>query len=275
MKGASFHYPRAPHALSKHIATAFAKGARAVGHDWFARQYPDEIADWNTTYGILHGGTDVIRHCEENKKDFWYIDHGYLRRSSSIEARDGYYRVVKNELQHTSFAGVGGAPEVSECGERRLRELGVTLAPRRNPADGEIIVLVPPTDYQWRFYTPHLQRPEEWVRVWKEHCEKKFCRPVVVSRKGDEIPLTKLLDKASYVIGFNSTGLLEAAARGIFVESTGPSPLFWLKSWDDRKTWEATRYAIFCEIAQRQFTLGELATGLAQTVLRNVGEFPG
>jgi len=268
MSGTSFFYPDAPHRMSSTIALRFATGARACGHEWFTREYKGEIDDLNTTYGILHGGTDVIRHCEREKKDYWYIDHGYFRREE-------YCRVVKNELQHTSFAGVGGAPAVSECGENRLRELGITLAPRRDPATGEIIVLVPPTDYQWRFYTPSVDSPENWVKAWQAHCEKTYCKPVVISRKGDKLPLTKLLDRASYVVGFNSTGLLEAAARGIFVESTGPSPLFWLKPWHDRKTWEDTRYAIFCSLAERQFSLGELASGLAQTVLRNVGEFPG
>lgn len=276
MLGKSFHYPKAPHNLSEHLAHAFAKGARSNGFEWHAKEWDGgELGDFNTTYGILHGGSEVISRCEKEKRPWWYIDHGYIRRSSSIMAMDGYYRVVKEELQHTSFAGVGGSPVVSEAGERRLAELGVTLAPRRDPAKGEIVLLVPPTGYQWMFYTPKVETPLEWVNAWTAYCEKTYCKPVVVSRKGDKTPVSDLLDRAALVIGFNSTVLIEAAARGIFVESTGPSPLFWLKTWHDRQTWEETRYAIFCEIAQRQFRIDEIAGGIAQRTLRSLGEFPG
>jgi hypothetical protein len=272
MLGTAHYFPLAPHNVAEKMARAFAAGARANGLDWFAKPWSGVTDDANSTYGILHGGTEVIRQCEAEKKDYFYIDHGYFGRSSSMGAMDGYYRVVKNDLQHTVFCGVGGAPAVSERGERRLREFGATLAPRRNPADGEVIVLVPPTHHQWRFYSGLCDEPDEWTAKWKAHAEKTFTKEVVVSKKGGEKSLTTLLDKASYVIGFNSSGLIEAAARGIMVQSTGPSPLFWLKPYYGREQWEETRYALFCEMALRQYTLPEIRSGAAHLMMRNNGD---
>lgn len=271
--GASFFYPDAPHTASSKVAKAFAKGARAQGLEWFAKPYSGTIEDVNTTYGILYGGTEMIRQCEAEKKDYFYIDHGYFGRSKSIIGMEGYYRVVHNGLQHTSFGGVGGAPAVSGSGESRLRAIGTTLVPRRDPAVGEVIVLIPPSSHQEHFYRAQGLRISEWIAAWELHCRKTYCRPVIISRKGDETPLTKLLDKASYVIGFNSTGLIEAAARGIMVESTGPSPLFWLKPFYSRSQWEDVRHALFCEMALRQFTMEEMTSGYAHNMLREIGEF--
>lgn len=272
MNRTAFWYPDAPHSASFRIAQALEDG----GDGWKAEMFtgkpqaPGSVA----TYGILHGGTEVIRAAEADKRDFWYVDHGYFGRSSSVDRTDGYYRIVRNDLQHTVFGGPGGAPAVSGASERRLGRIGRPLAPRRDPASGTHVVLVPPSHHQWRFYSPQVLHPDRWTDAWRAHVERKFAKPALVCTKGGPVNLEDALDSASLVIGFNSTALIEAAARGIMVESTGPSPLFHLKSWYGRSQWEDVRWALFCEMAMRQFTLAEIRSGEAMSTLKEIGECP-
>lgn len=102
--------------------------------------------------------------------------------------------------------------------------------------------------------------------------ERTFSKPALVCTKGGPVKLEDALETAAYVIGFNSTALVQAAAMGILVESTGPSPLFWLKPWYGREQWEEVRWALFCEMAARQFTLAEIRSGEAQETLQSIGE---
>ncbi len=247
----------APHRASYDMACAFHKAG------WPMVRMSDfdkvESADLNAVYGILHGMEPIIRACEAAGRDYLYIDHGYFGRSSSPTAMDGYYRVVKNELQHT----VMDEPRISAAGLLRLDKMGVRLKQRRRARDGEVILLLPPSEHQCRFYAAQGVPPQdEWIAQWKLALEHKHRRTVVVCKKGDG-NLENSLDIAALAVGFNSTAMIDLAAKGVLVESVGPSPLFWLPSWMPKRQWEDRRQALFCELALRQFTLDEIAQGMA------------
>lgn len=251
-------FPKAPHSASRRMAQAFAAGANAAGEHWVSADYPSGLSERNAIYGILHGGEDIIRHCEERGLDYWYIDHGYMGRSSSPEAMDGYFRIVKNGLQHTDVTG----PTTG-----RFEKLGVEVLPCKE-SDHSKVVALPPSQHQIKFYGPETAK-HFYIMVQNAD---RYGEELVYSRKGEEIPLTKHLEDASYCIGFNSTGLFEAARRGIPVEATGPSPLSPLRDCLETKEWEEERLRIFRGCAERQFTLAEIADGTAFRNLRALGE---
>lgn len=251
-------FPKAPHAASRRMAQAFAAGANAAGEHWVSADYPSGLSERNALYGILHGGEDIIRHCVERDLDYWYIDHGYMGRSSSLEAMDGYFRIVKNGLQHINVTG----PTTG-----RFERLGLEVLQCKG-TDHSKVVALPPSQHQIKFYGPETAK-HFYLMVQNAD---RYSEKLVYSRKGDKIPLTKHLEDASYCIGFNSTGLFEAARRGIPVKATGPSPLSPLRDCLETKEWEEERLRIFRGCAERQFTLAEIADGTAFRNLRALGE---
>jgi len=257
----AWNFPKATHPAAKRMAQAFVHGANASGEHWVMADYPSGLSEKNALYGILHGGADIIKHCEERGLDYWYIDHGYFGRSSSLQAMDGYFRIVKNGLQHTDVSG----PTTG-----RFEELDIDLCPAQEFMPGNV-VFVPPSKFQNDFYGKKITAPYHALSI-KRGCEYGW-KNCVISTKGDKIPLTRHLENASYVLGFNSTGLFEAARRGIPVETTGPSPLAPLYDCLDTKEWEEKRLEIFRGCAERQFTLAEIADGTAFRTLRALGEF--
>lgn len=251
-------FPKAPHSASRRMAQAFAAGANAAGEHWVSADYPSGLSERNAVYGILHGGGDIIRHCEERGLDYWYIDHGYFCRSKGLYSMEGYFRIVKNDLQHRDVSG----PTTG-----RFQNLGINLLPTETLYRPNLVAL-PPSEHQISFYGSEVAKDFYRHIEWIGHQYDE----VIFSRKGDKIPLTKHLEDASYCIGFNSTGLFEAARRGIPVEATGPSPLSRLRDCLETKEWEEERLRIFQGCAERQFTLAEIADGTAFRNLRALGE---
>lgn len=258
--GISWFFPAAPHRTSEVLADAFAKGMVRCGFEWFKAAADDgPIGKINTLYGILHGGEDIIRRSEGAGRPFYYIDHGYWGKSKSLSNLNGNFRIVRNALQHTEiskgpFAG-------------RFDANPVDLLPARTYRP-DYMVAIPPTKYQVSFYGRNIL---ETFLERLRNLTPGFAE-VHVSEKGDDIPLDEHLDKASFALGFNSTGMVEAARRGIKTETTGPSPLGELNDVWDKEEWERTRLGIFRGCADRQFTIEEIADGSACRTLQAIGE---
>ncbi len=164
---------------------------------------------------------------------------------------DGYYRVVRDSLQHMI------EPKVTAAGRQRWDKLGIALEPKRT--EGDAILLFPPSEHQARF---HGIDRAKWVEIWKADLELQHRMDVILCEKGDgnaEI----YLDRAYRAVGFNSTAMLDLAAKGVPVDALGPSPLFWLPSWMPKRQWESRRFDLFCSLAERQFTVAEIKRGMA------------
>jgi hypothetical protein len=250
----------APHQAGTRIAMAFAKksGWRVVSAAFSQR--PQPLPRNNLFYGVLHGGESLFHRCKAEGAAFLHVDHGYFRRSHSPQELDGFLRFTRDDVQKA----FGDLPSPSERAKERFARLGVALGKYRE--GNSHVVIVPPTTHQTRFLK--LIPVEDWIKAWSDNLEAEFGLPIIVSTKTN--PAFAYFEGARLVCGFNSTTLIDAAAKGIPVRATGHSPLTVLRDKTGEE-WEQARYDLFCELSEHQFNMEEIEGGVAYAILKEKG----
>lgn len=157
-------------------------------------------------YGILRGCDRIIDECEWIGRDFYHVDHGYVRRGHY----HGYYRISRNGLQWSGAVGDYPAD--------RWRSLGVDLQPWRRT--GRTVVVCPIARAIGAFYgiDPHL-----WLAAVTRELARHTDRPVVVKPKDSEEDLSTVLKDAWCLVAYNSNAAVEAVIQGVPVIVLGPS----------------------------------------------------
>lgn len=213
-------------------------------------------------YGILRGTEDIIKHCEEIKRDYYYIDHGYFNSGHF----SGYYRVTKNGRQKVIYEA-----HDRNYPDDRWRSLGKDIQPWKRI--GRNIVIFPFNEVKpfgfpvAKFYNID---PRKWVDNIKEECKLHSDRTVVVKEKWKG-NIEDVLDDAWVTISHSSNASMEGLLAGVPTIVTGESaclPISW-RFEDIEKPWWPSREWLMNSLAYQQFTLEEMYDGTAWRALND------
>ena len=197
-------------------------------------------------YGILRGCGGLIHECEWIDRDYYHIDHGYLKRGHY----EGYYRVTKNGLQADMF-------QRGPTDSGRFRALGLGVKPWGKT--GRNIVVCPMTG----FIGEHLGiDPRKWCESVVRELSLYTDRPIIVKQKGQG-DLSETLTDAWCLVTHSSNAAIDAIISGVPAIVLGDSaaePVSWTfediekPDWPERSSW-------LYGLAWRQFTLDEMRSG--------------
>lgn len=224
--------------------------------------------------GIANG--KIGNHAVKNKKDYYFIETGYLGNYRSNNNRTGrkvYHRIVKNAMQH---------PDIMDVPDDRWKQL-VKFNPNlqyhgwRKP--GSKILLVLSTQKPFEYYG---QDRERWIkntiRTIKRHTDREIVIREKASRgtRTNETIYDALGDDIYALVTYNSIAAVEAVQYGIpafALAPTAAAPVCSdnLKQIENPvKPDEDIVYKWLCSIAYGQFSLNEMLSGQAwQMVLEN------
>ena len=237
------------HINSQTVCKAFAQGADAPIVP-SAPLLPGSIA----MYGCLRGLEPTLRQAQMEKRDWYYIDNGYIKPGHY----DGYYRITRNAYQ------IDGAGK--SYGWRYAR-LGINANPWR--IDGRHIVFCPPSEVWCGIIG--INR-EAFIADTLYKIKVKTKRKVVTRAKASGRSLELDLQDAWCLVTYSSNAAVEAAIAGIPVICLGrcaasaisgtindietpPTP--------DRANWLGV-------LADNQFTLEEMRNGTCWRQIRAV-----
>ena len=212
----------------------------------------------------------IIKRCWEDKRNFYYMDTGYLGNRPNPDNPNGWkhwHRVVPNNLQHNAV--------ISRPADRWQR-LGTKMRPEQRY--NRNILLVAPDEKPCSFYGITL---DEWMQTTIDALKQHTDRPIQVrerpaSRRDRKTQRAEdwLLDVHA-VVTFNSSAATECILAGVPVFVTAPAnaarPVSnldlskietpWFPSDDERHAWA-------CHLAYGQFHTTELADGTAAAILK-------
>ena len=212
----------------------------------------------------------IIKRCWEDKRNFYYMDTGYLGNRPNPDNPNGWkhwHRVVPNNLQHNAV--------ISRPADRWQR-LGTKMRPEQR--HNRNILLVAPDEKPCSFYGITL---DEWMQTTIDALKQHTDRPIQVrerpaSRRDRKTQRAEdwLLDVHA-VVTFNSSAATECILAGVPVFVTAPAnaarPVSnldlskietpWFPSDDERHAWA-------CHLAYGQFHTTELADGTAAAILK-------
>lgn len=170
---------------------------------------------------ILRGLTErkVIRLCEKQKRNYYYIDTGYM---GNLYKRKDYHRVVKNNVQNMS-------PKYN-LPEDRFLKLPHAQENLRfkgwKKFDGPILV-VTPSSKPCRFYG--IDR-DQWVENTIAEIKKYTDRKIIVRDKAgrvervgnNSVPVQLIKEKIHCLVTYNSIAAVEAISTGVPAIATAP-----------------------------------------------------
>jgi len=177
--------------------------------------------DNSTTPLVIRGMTErkAIRICEKQKRDYFYIDTGYM---GNLNKRKDYHRVVKNNVQHMT-------PRY-DLPDDRFRQIPMAMSNIRfrgwRKADGPILV-VTPSAKPCNFY--NIDR-DTWVDETLKEIKKHTDREIIIRDKGlrrervgeFSVPMQLINDNIHCVVTYNSIAATEAISTGVPAVALAP-----------------------------------------------------
>ncbi len=201
-------------------------------------------------HGILRGCGEIIKACEWIDRDYYHIDHGYMKRGYY----DGYFRVSKNGLQADWWSDENAEKYPAD----RFRSMGVKPTPWKK--NGTHIVFAPIATAVANLRGIH---PGEWNGVVRDEIKRWTDRPVVVKEKQSDVPIGEALKDAWCLVTYSSNTAIDAILAGIPTVVLGPSaaePVSWglsdieVPHYPDIEPW-------LNWLAYQQWTLEEMKRG--------------
>lgn len=202
-------------------------------------------------YGVSKFTLPIWRACQEQEREFYYLDNGYFRPGHF----EGFYRVTRNAAQ---IAGEGrGDPA-------RWRALGLDFAPWRQGGRHVLVIGQSRTYFEMRG-----QRPGDWLWETLAQISRATDRPIIVRPKpratSPKRPLADDLRDAWCVVCHTSNVAVEAVLAGIPAFVTGAcaarpmaetdlSKIETPRRPDGREQWAGV-------LAANQWTLDEIRSG--------------
>jgi len=209
-----------------------------------------------------------IWRCWEVGRDFYYIDNGYM---GNLEKKKYFYRVVKNNVQHT---------KIKDVPADRFNSL-VSFAPymkytgRKDPKNHNgPILLVTPSEKPCAFYKiDKATWVEETIAELKKHTD----RPIIIRDKGLRFERIKensvahqcKRDRVHAVVTYQSMAGLEAMHYGIPAFTMAPSCIDEVANKDLSKIenpfypTENDFLRVLYYLAYCQYSLEEMSSGVA------------
>lgn len=223
---------------------------------------------------IIRGMTErkVIRVCEEQQRDYFYIDTGYM---GNLQKRKDYHRVVMNNVQHTTprfdlpddrFTKLPGKDQMRFTGWKKM--------------DGPIL-LVTPSDKPCNFY--NIDR-DIWVKETVAEIQKYTDREIIIRDKGlrrerlrdNSVPAQLVRDKIHCLVTYNSIAATEAISSGVPAIALAPGAADSLCTntissienpyyADEEKVLKWQNWLSYC-----QYTTAELRSGFALEIIKDL-----
>ena len=170
---------------------------------------------------ILRGLTErkVIRLCEKQKRDYYYIDTGYM---GNLQKRKDWHRIVKNDVQNMK-------PKYDLPADRFL-QLPHAISNLRfkgwKKFNGPILV-VTPSAKPCMFYG--IDR-DEWVEETITEIKKHTDRQIIIRDKAgrvervgnNSVPVQLVNERIHCLVTYNSIAAVEAISTGVPAIATAP-----------------------------------------------------
>lgn len=170
---------------------------------------------------ILRGLTErkVIRLCEKQKRDYYYIDTGYM---GNLYKRKDYHRIVKNDVQHMT-------PKYDLPADRFL-QLPHAVSNLRfkgwKKFDGPILVVTPSSKPCIFYGIDRDKWVEETITEIKKYTDRKIIirdKAGRVQRVGDNsVPVQLVREQIHCLVTYNSIAAVEAISTGVPAIATAP-----------------------------------------------------
>jgi len=247
---------------------AFVKGTPGESKIYQFRELKELPPEDLTMYGILAGSGEIYKRCEQEKKDFYFMDHGYF---TNAHDKPHWLRITKNAHCQTKLTNTN--PDRYEKYFKR------ELKPWQK--DGKKILVLPPTNAVAGFFnaTGWL---DETVKVLKENTD----RPIEVREKPynptiatDHVGATVKVDEPTNhqpsiswneyfaCVTYNSTTFIESFTNGVPVfcnpNVCGATPIAGTDFTKIEKPRYEDRVALFSNLAYNNWTMEEMSNGTA------------
>ena len=247
---------------------AFVKGTPGESKIYQFRELKELPPEDLTMYGILAGSGEIYKRCEQEKKDFYFMDHGYF---TNAHDKPHWLRITKNAHCQTKLTNTN--PDRYEKYFKR------ELKPWQK--DGKKILVLPPTNAVAGFFnaTGWL---DETVKVLKENTD----RPIEVREKPynptvatDHVGATVKVDEPTnhqpsiswneYLacVTYNSNTMIESFTNGVPVfcdpHVCGATPIAETDFTKIEKPRYEDRIALFSNLAYNNWTMEEMSNGTA------------
>lgn len=221
-------------------------------------------------------GRKIVKTCEDQGREFYYIDTGYL---GNREKRKIWHRVVRNGMQHSKV--VWDLPE-DRWKSIRLMGWKYNMQWPGWKKNGKAILVVTPSEKPCKYYG--ITR-DNWVKETIDEIKKHTDRPIIVRDKGlrrERVGNGSLYnqlddDNIFALVTYNSIAATEAVHYGIpaFTGAPGAADELCLKDLskieepyypDADKVQQWLHWLGYC-----QFQTGELKNGLAYKLIQEHG----
>lgn len=203
-------------------------------------------------YGILRGCAEAFKACEAANVEWWQIDRAYAPFLRETHLRFSY--------RGTQAAFI---PDMDSV--RRERQEWPEVTQARGQRDGYCLLL-PPTSHVVDFYRVH-----DWVARQERRCAANDIAMKIRRKNGAEPDsIEKDLAGAAYIIGFNSSLMVEAMLAGNAVFG---APQSMIGDWN--KSTSNGFNSLFNCMAHFQFDHEEISNGMAWRHLQWVREKHG
>jgi hypothetical protein len=226
----------------------------AIASGWGAERVRADRAEpvWGALHlvcGLQFGALGILKQIIAKRERYVFFDRAYTQ-----DGKD-WLRVVPNAYQH-NFSPASPVD--------RWEQQGLELAPWTR--QGEEVMVVPPSAA-----VVELFGLGDWLGETLHRLAQATTRRVFVSEKGDPVPLPERLARAWAVVTCTSTVACKAAVAGVPVMVDYRSAAFGVSTWDlawpmrvDRRPWAHA-------LAYGQYTLSEIAGGLAREYADRMG----
>ena len=239
----------------------------------FIKTYRDLITAEDRDPVMFRGMTQrkTVALCNEQNRDFFYVDTGYLGSSHSL--RKEYHRVVKNNVQHTNVNW--------EMPTDRFKWLSANKRYLKFPGwkrNGTSILVVTPSDKPCKFYGI---KKDEWLKSTLDTLKKCTDRPIIIR---DKAPRQQRIVKSIYsdlldchaLVTYQSIAAIESVIDGVPAFTMAPTAADPVCDKDlslietPTVQYEDKLYKWACHLAYGQFHNDELKNGTAYRILRGV-----
>ena len=217
-------------------------------------------------------GRKIVKTCENQGREFYYIDTGYL---GNREKRKIWHRVVRNGMQHSKV--VWDLPE-DRWKNIRLMNWKYNMMWPGWKKNGKAILVVTPSEKPCKYYG--ITR-DAWVKETIDEIKKHTDRPIIVRDKGlrrervGNGSLYNQLDEDHIfaLVTYNSIAATEAVGYGVpaFTSAPGAADMLCEKDFtkietplyeDDEKVRKWQHWLAYC-----QFRVEEMSNGTALDII--------
>ena len=209
----------------------------------------------------------IMKQCWEDKRDFYYMDSGYLGNYKSSINPNGwkwFHRIVKNDLQHGN---------IIDRPSDRWESLNYKIPNWKK--NGRNILVVMPSEKPAKFYGIDMaQWRDEVISTIKQYTD----RPIVIREKASRPERIKKtiyeeLDDTFAVVTLQSIAATEAILYGVPAFTLAPNAAQLLTSQDIKGIEHPLYpdkdliYKWACHLAYGQFHIDELKNGTAWRII--------